>query len=104
MKVRVLFLFSLITIVALVLAYLSMFAFDSRSLSIIGLCTDIMASFVLATPMLKSLTEMAEESTSVNGVNIYLTKSMKRDRKVTAIGLIILGIGFFFQLMAILKV
>lgn len=92
--------------IAIILAILIHFAttfLEARDLSILGLLIDMGASIILVIPMLKSLQEMGKESLTVNGFNVHLMNSMKRDRIFTIIGLFVLAMGFTFQLFAFLK-
>lgn len=84
------------------LIYQSFVDLSPRDLSICGLAINMVASLILAMPLLKSLQEMAKECTSLDGFNVYLMRSMKRDKKVTLLGLFVLALGFLFQLGALL--
>lgn len=94
---------SLLLLTVLIVVYMCLVSLCPRDLSIYGLAIDLVAAIVLAIPMLKSLYEIGRESTSIDGFNVYLAESMIKDRAITLIGLLLLSVGFLFQLVSILK-
>jgi len=100
-KIFVGLLFLLLTVFTM--AYICLTYLNPRDLSICGLAIDTVAAITMAIPMLKTLQEIGKESTSFEGFNAYLVKSMKRDRTLTSIGLFLLAIGFLFQLVSLVR-
>jgi len=74
----------------------------SKTLQSLGLVLDFFGALIFAIPLLKSEREIEAESGTYWDYNPALRKTMKRDRKLARIGLVIIMIGFALQAFAIL--
>lgn len=74
----------------------------SQTVQVIGLILDFIGAILFVIPIIRTKKAIEKESGTYVGHNPHLMKSKTRETYMGIVGLILLAIGFFLQIVAVL--